>query len=330
MEIAVATAPIPERSRPTHASVQTAVLAWYQRQGRDLPWRRTTDPYAVLVAEFMLQQTQVERVIPKYQAFLELYPSLAALAAAPTADVIRAWAGLGYNRRAVNLQGVARQVLAEHAGVIPTEPAVLEGLQGIGRYTAGAVACFGYRRDVAFLDTNIRRLLHRVYYGPEVPEPRAGERVLWELAAAALPAGQGYPWNQGLMDLGAMICTAQRPLCPACPLVDHCCAAPVFLQYGLPARAHRALREQRANYQARETTAFKQTSRYFRGRIVAILRDLPVGTRLALDELGPRVRDDYDAEQHAVWLVNLVKGLIRDRLIQSYGPDEGLRLALPE
>jgi A/G-specific adenine glycosylase len=326
MDIAATDLPLPDRPAPPHELVRDALLAWYGRQGRALPWRDTADPYHVLVSEFMLQQTQVDRVIPKYHAFLALYPTLKALADAPTADVIRAWSGLGYNRRAVNLQAVARQVIAEHGGVIPDDPAVLETLNGIGRYTAGAVACFGYRRDTAFLDTNIRRVLHRVYHGPEVPAPRVAERDLWTLAAAALPPGQGYTWNQALMDLGAMVCTATRPLCPACPLVDLCRAAPSFLRYGLPERAHRAMREQQTAYRA--AIPFKQTSRFFRGRIVEALRALPPDATLGLDELGPLVRDDYDAT-HEDWLRGLVAGLARDRLIAISGSPADIRLALP-
>jgi A/G-specific adenine glycosylase len=326
MDIAATMPHIPDRPAPPHEPVRAALLAWYSRHGRALPWRATTDPYHVLVSEFMLQQTQVDRVIPKYHAFLTTYPTLTALAGAPTADVIRAWSGLGYNRRAVNLQSVARQVIAEHGGVLPSDPAVLATLDGIGRYTAGAVACFGYRRDTAFLDTNIRRVLHRVYHGPEVPASRAAERDLWVLAAAALPPGHGYTWNQALMDLGAIICTATRPLCPACPLVDLCRAAPAFLRYGLPERAHRVLREQQATY--RPALPFKQTSRFFRGRIVELLRALPPDATLALDELGPLLRDDFDAT-HADWLRGLVNGLARDRLITISGSPDAPCLALP-
>ena len=325
MDLTLPASTTPEHP-PPHAAVQAALLGWYGRQGRRLPWRETTDPYHVLVSEFMLQQTQVDRVIPKYHAFLSAFPTLAALADAPTADVIRAWQGLGYNRRAVNLQAVARQVIAEHGGVIPADPAVLETLRGIGRYTAGAVACFGYRRDTAFLDTNIRRVIHRVYYGPEVPAPLASERRLWALATEALPAGHGYAWNQALMDLGAMICTATRPLCPACPLASLCRAAPAFLQYGLPERAHRALRERGATYRA--TLPFKQTTRYFRGRIIDHLRALPPGATLQLADLGPSLRDDYD-ETHADWLRGLVGGLVRDGLVALSGSPDDPRLALP-
>ncbi|MCC6629031.1 MAG: A/G-specific adenine glycosylase [Chloroflexi bacterium] len=315
-----------DRPPPAHAAVHAAVLGWYARHGRDLPWRRTSDPYHVLVSEFMLQQTQVERVIPKYHAFLGRFPTLAALAEAPVAEVIRAWSGLGYNRRAVALQQVARQVIAEHGGVIPDDPAVLAGLRGIGAYTAGAVACFGYRRDVAFIDTNIRRVLHRVYHGPEAPVPLASARELTALATAALPAGHGYDWGQALMDLGALVCTAGRPLCPACPLVDLCRAAPAFLRYGLPERAVRALRERPTN--GRAAVPFTQTARYFRGRIVDALRALPPDEALPLAALGPRLRDDYTPE-HAPWLHDLVIGLAADGLVALAGPPDALLLALP-
>lgn len=137
--------------------LQTALLTWFAENARDLPWRRTRDPYRVLVSEVMLQQTQVDRVIPKYEAFLAAFPTVEALAAAPTAEVIRLWAGLGYNRRAVNLQRAARAVVEERGGLFPHEVEELLRLPGIGPYTAGAVACFAFEQDVAFVDTNIRR-----------------------------------------------------------------------------------------------------------------------------------------------------------------------------
>jgi A/G-specific adenine glycosylase len=315
-----------DRPAPEHAAVQAALLAWYARAGRDLPWRGVTDPYRVLVSEFMLQQTQVDRVVPKYHAFVAAFPTLQALADASTADVIRAWSGLGYNRRAVNLQAVARQVVAEHDGVIPADPEVLVGLRGIGAYTAGAVACFGYRRDVAFVDTNIRRVLHRVYYGLETPVPQASERAIWALAEAAVPSGQGYAWGQALMDLGAMICTATRPLCPACPLVDRCRAAPALLRFGRPEQAIRAVRERPAGYTV--PLPFKQTARYYRGRVVETLRALPVGASLTLAELGPQVRDGYTSVNED-WLRDLVGGLVADGLVAVSGPPDAPQLALP-
>ena len=178
--------------------LQTQLLAWFAAEGRDLPWRRTRDPYQILVSEVMLQQTQVERVKPKYTAFLARFPTAAALAEAPTAEVIRLWQGLGYNRRAVNLQRAAQAVMRDHGGRFPATPAELRALPGIGDYTAGAVACFAFERDVVFLDTNIRRVVRRLFVGPDA-QAQASDAELLQHAQAALPEGQGWAWNQALM-----------------------------------------------------------------------------------------------------------------------------------
>ena len=190
------------------AEIRVALLDWFAVFGRDLPWRRTRDPYKIMVSEIMLQQTQVDRVIPKYHAFLEAFPTLEALAAAPTAEVIRAWSGLGYNRRAVNMQRAARAVLDEHGGLFPRDVATLLRLPGIGPYTAGAIACFAFEQDVAFMDTNIRRVAQRLFVGPADQAP-AKDMQLLAIAQAAVPPGQGWQWNQAIMELGALICTAE-------------------------------------------------------------------------------------------------------------------------
>ncbi len=202
------------------------LLDWYGREGRaSLPWRQTRDPYAILVSEVMLQQTQVERVIPKYYAFLERFPTLAELAEASTADVIRAWAGLGYNTRAVRLQQVARQAMSDFGGALPASVEGLLALSGVGRYTAGAVACFAFGQQVATVDTNIRRTLWRLFRGVEPAEwPASANREALALAEWALPVGRAYDWQQALMDLGATICVARRPACERCPLASACAA----------------------------------------------------------------------------------------------------------
>ncbi|HYM28518.1 MAG TPA: hypothetical protein VET66_10235, partial [Steroidobacteraceae bacterium] len=203
------------------------MLAWYAAHGRDLPWRHTRDPYAILVSEVMLQQTQVDRVLPKYHEFLARFPTLGALAAAPAGDVIRTWAPLGYNVRAVRLHQIARQAVAEHGGVLPGTLEGLLALKGIGRYTAGAIACFAYGAPVATVDTNIRRVLWRVFRGVEPatwPTGQAASREALALAEWALPAGAAYDWQQALMDLGATVCLSRRPACERCPLAT-CCAA---------------------------------------------------------------------------------------------------------
>lgn len=218
----------PPASTDARIEVHARLLAWYAVHGRaTLPWRHTRDPYAILVAEVMLQQTQLERVLPKYHAFLDRFPTLAALAAAPTSDVIRAWAGLGYNLRAVRLQAIARQALEHYGGTLPNTLDGLLALAGIGRYTAGAVACFAFGLPVATVDTNIRRVLWRLFRGVEPAIWPSGVRAARDglaLAEWALPTERAYDWQQALMDLGATVCLSRRPLCERCPLTG-CCAA---------------------------------------------------------------------------------------------------------
>ena len=209
-------------SRETIRRFQQRLLAWYGRHGRDLPWRRTRAPYRVLVSEIMLQQTQVERVVPKYRQFLRRFPSLAALAAADVEEVKKLWYPLGYNIRPVRLHAIARETLASYGGRLPDEALTLRALPGIGRYTAGALLSFAFGRDVAVLDTNVRRVLSRVFLGPRRTARLRGENALWELAESLVPAGRGYDFNQALMDFGATWCTPRRPRCPVCPMRQFC------------------------------------------------------------------------------------------------------------
>ena len=220
--------------RPRYTQVRVAdrrrrafrrrLLAWYRHAGRDLPWRRTRNPYHVLVSEIMLQQTQVARVIPKYREWLARYPSLRALAGASPAEVRETWRPLGYNARPGRLQEIARQALRKHGGRIPESREDLLALKGIGPYTAGAVLSFAFERNAAILDTNVRRVLRRVFLGDAVHPP---ERVLWDLAATLLPERGAYDFNQAMMDMGATVCTARRPRCPACPLRRVCRSYPL-------------------------------------------------------------------------------------------------------
>ena len=203
------------------------LLAWYGRHGRQLPWRETRDPYRVLVSEIMLQQTQVERVIPKYHEFLDRYPTLAHLAQADTAEVTRTWYPLGYNVRPVNLQGIARETLARYAGRLPDDTVALRSMRGIGRYTAGAVLSFAFGRDACIVDTNVRRVLGRILLGPRRLSRLRGQKTMWDLSAAVLPAGRAYDWNQALMDFGATWCTARAPRCRPCPMRGFCRSYPV-------------------------------------------------------------------------------------------------------
>ncbi|MGA7670183.1 MAG: A/G-specific adenine glycosylase [Nitrolancea sp.] len=288
------------------AELRANLIAWYGDNARDLPWRRTRDPYRILVSEVMLQQTQVDRVIPKYFAFLDFFPTFEALAAAPTADVIRAWSGLGYNRRAVNLQRTAQAVVDRFGGEMPSDPYALRDLPGIGPYTAGAIACFAFEQDVGFFDTNIRRVLHRVLIGPELPKERVTTRELQSLADDLVPEREGYTWNQALMELGAVICTARKPVCLTCPLHRHCAAFPAIQT--VIATLPKGTRKKKEE-------PFSGSMRFYRGRVIEALRELDDGESLNLQSLGPKVRDDF-SDEHLIWLKDVVEGLTRDGLAQ--------------
>jgi A/G-specific adenine glycosylase len=199
------------------------LLRWFRRHGRDLPWRRTRDPYHVLVSEIMLQQTQVSRVEGYYHRFLESYPTLEVLAGAEPAMVRESWAGLGYYRRASNLHRLAQAVVREHGGVIPADPTILVELPGIGRYTAGAVASFAYERATPAIDTNVARVIRRAFH-PRLA-PSGAERTLWETGAALVPQRAGrsaWAFNQAIMELGALVCTARVARCGSCPVRQVC------------------------------------------------------------------------------------------------------------
>jgi A/G-specific adenine glycosylase len=202
------------------------LLEWYRRNGRDLPWRRTSDPYHILVSEIMLQQTQVDRVLPKYHEWLEKYPSFEALASAAEADVTETWRPLGYNIRPRRLHAIARESVERYGGVLPGDEATLLSFKGIGAYTAGAVMSFAFGQRAAILDTNVARVLFRVFIGRGVPKAHAMRRHLWEVSRTVLPMRHVFDFNQALMDFGATLCTARKPACPACPLRKRCAAYP--------------------------------------------------------------------------------------------------------
>jgi len=198
------------------------LLRWFRRDGRDLPWRQTRDPYRIVVSEFMLQQTQVSRVEGYFHRFLGQYPTIESLAAASPGAVRESWEGLGYYRRAANLHRLAQAVVREHGGVVPSDVEALRQLPGVGRYTAGAVASFAYERRTPAVDTNVARVLRRAFH-PRLPA-RARERRLWDTAERLLPRRGSTAWtfNQAIMELGALICTARIARCGACPVRQSC------------------------------------------------------------------------------------------------------------
>jgi A/G-specific adenine glycosylase len=194
-----------------------ALLTWWERNGRDLPWRRTRDPWAVLVSETMLQQTQVPRVESRFGEFLEQFPTPAACAAAPAGAIVTAWAGLGYNRRALNLHRCATVVVERHEGSLPDDLDALLALPGIGPYTARAILVFAFERDIGLVDTNAGRFLSRAGAGRALAPKEAQS-----LADSLVPPGRGWAWGQAVFDLGALVCVKREPRCDVCPIVTDC------------------------------------------------------------------------------------------------------------
>jgi A/G-specific adenine glycosylase len=204
---------------------RTNLLAWYAKHGRALPWRTTDDPYHILVSEVMLQQTQVDRVLPKYHEWLAMFPSLEALSSADERLVSETWRPLGYNVRPRRLQAIAREAVERYDGQLPSDEATLLSFKGIGRYTAGAIRSFAFRQRAAILDTNVARVLFRVFVAKGEPKAHATIAHLWRISEALVPRRHVFDFNQALMDLGAMVCSPRNPKCLACPLVRACRSA---------------------------------------------------------------------------------------------------------
>jgi A/G-specific adenine glycosylase len=288
---------------PSQARVrqlQRAVLGYYGRHKRDLPWRRTRDPYRILVSEVMLQQTQVDRVIPKYRAFLRRFPTLRALAGARFAQVLRVWVGLGYNARALRLWRCARVVVAAHSGVLPRDVESLQRLPGIGVYTAAAVAAIAFGARTTVVDVNVRRVLTRAILGRD----RASAPRVSLLAHQALPGSSSSQWAQALMDVGAAFCKA-RPRCASCPASPACAFA---------ARADRVQQKKRLKHAAiaKSKQPFVGSSRFYRGRAIKAL----TGRRIiAVAALGQQVKEGFGVSD-APWFDDLLAGLERDGLIR--------------
>ncbi|MFP3714130.1 A/G-specific adenine glycosylase [Puerhibacterium sp. TATVAM-FAB25] len=286
------------------------MVTWFAGAARDLPWRRPErTPWSVLVSEVMLQQTPVVRVEPAWRAWMERWPTPADLAAAPTADVLRAWDRLGYPRRALRLQECARAVVERHGGEVPDDEEALRALPGIGEYTAAAVRAFAFGRRSVVVDTNVRRVLARAVTGAALPapSPTAAERAA---AAAAVPDDDAAAarWAAASMELGALVCTARAPRCAACPVADLC----AWRAAGSPPDAHAG---------RRRTQSWHGTDRQCRGRIMAVLRGAPGAVdRAALDTAldtapatGPRTTGAPDAAQ----VTRCLAGLVEDGLVEQ-------------
>ena len=281
--------------------LQQDLLAWGRAHLRDLPWRRTRDPWAILVAETMLQQTQVTRVAPRWEQFLDRWPTAAACAAAPRSDVLRAWQGLGYNRRAVALHTAAQQVVDRHGGVVPDDLGALLDLPGVGPYTARAVLAFAFERDTAVVDVNAARVLARAVAGERLTPRRAQD-----LADELVPDGEGWLWNQSVLELGATHCQKRAVTCDVCPVRRHC----AWRGEGPDPAEGSALTGSRQS-------RFEGSDRQGRGRLLDALRAGPLPLREA-----DRVTRWADPDRTA----RVVAGLVEDGLAVQ----EGTVLALPD
>jgi A/G-specific adenine glycosylase len=255
--------PAPSPALP--ADTRAAVLAWFDAGGRALSFRGTRDPYAILVSEVMAQQTQISRVVDAWSRFIDRFPTVAALAAASPADVLRAWRGMGYDRRALNLHRAARLIVAEHAGQVPSDIAALERLPGIGPYTARAVASIAFGEAVGAVDTNVRRVLGRALAG----EAALTGAELQAAADASVDPVRPGDWTHAVMDIGATVCRPARPQCERCPLRPWCRSAAAGL--AIRARATTVPRSRPRPEVALQP--FHRTTRWLRGRIVDRLRD---------------------------------------------------------
>ncbi|MFB6311061.1 MAG: A/G-specific adenine glycosylase [Salinirussus sp.] len=278
------------------SAIRSSLLEWYEANRRSFPWRNTDDPWAILVCEVMSQQTQLDRIREPWRAFLERWPTPEALAATDRSDVVAFWSdhSLGYNNRARYLHQAAEQITTEFDGKVPSEPSTLEQLQGVGPYTANAVASFAFNAGDAVVDTNVKRILYRAF---DIPDD---DGAFQRAASSLLPSGRSRDWNNAIMELGGVVCRP-RPRCDeeGCPWRGRCAA-----------------------YRTGDFTApdvstqpeFEGSRRQFRGRIVRALAETEA---LTLAELGPKVRVDYDPEneQGREWLRNLVADLVEDGLV---------------
>jgi A/G-specific adenine glycosylase len=287
------------------SKINRSLLVLYKQHARTLPWRETHNPYRILISEVMLQQTQVSRVQQKYPEFLRKFPTIRALASARSSEIIRAWEGMGYNNRALRLLRLAVIVMQDYNGRLPDDPDVLESLPGIGKYTANAIACFAFGKQVPVVDTNVRRVFSRML-GKQI---NAAEE--WECASLLLPRTNAYNWNQGLMELGALICSSANPQCSICPLKLFC----------------------RSSGKITSTKKYKSSAsrkkipdRIYRGKIISVLRR--INARASIDSLRLLKKLEPKISQGRMEI--LLNGLREDGLIQIMDRNQKQYISLPK
>ena len=330
--------------------LHTVLFAWFRKHGRILPWRMrelsalhkakkisktkvsvlrdstiasyfTTkwnrDPYTIIVSELMLQQTQVDRVLPKFESFIRKWPTVHDLSKAKLSEVLIEWKGLGYNRRAKFLHEMAHAVVHTHKGNFPKTEEELRKLSGVGEYTARAVLTFAYGKDIGVVDTNIRRIFSSVMFGKEAGQVDISTKEFFAVIDQSVPRGKGDPWNQALMDFGALVCTAKAPKCDVCPLQTVCIANLSEQKHGFRNYADSlATKNKKINIKksGAKKIPFKQADRYFRGKVIDILRDGPHH----MEKLHQQVKHNYKLHDKKRW-GNIIESLMIDGLITIRG-----------
>ncbi len=309
--------PFPLREGGNLSTLHKQVLGWYRKHRRGFLWRKTTDPYEILVSEIMLQQTQVSRVQEKLPVFLKSFPDFRTLAKATKAEVIRAWRGMGYNNRAVRLNEMAKIVVEEYHSKLPSTIEMLEELPGIGKYTSHAVSCFGFRKRVPVVDVNIRRVLSRLFWKMKRPNELKSEKEIWKFAEAVLPR-DAYTWNQALMELGGRYCKAGKPKCNECPVEQYCSSQ----QLG-------RMKTERRISSTKEKRWYGLPNRIWRGKIVEALRNVNGQGSITLHQLGKTIKPGFTRNE-TIWLESLVKQLSKDGIAQLFKSNKTLNVALAE
>lgn len=298
------------------------LLGWYSSHQRDLPWRKTVDPYHIVVSEFMLQQTQVSRVIEKYHQFLTLFPTIQSLAAASTADVIKAWSGLGYNRRALLLHRFAQEVVTRYNNRIPSDPEQLLLLPGVGPYLKGSIASFAFNLPEPAVDVNVRRIFYRYFYGKDQGKPvgKKEEAQLSLLVREHIPDNKSAEFHNALMDFGSLVCTRDAPTCVSCPLRSSCAFGFIYETQKEKALYVMEKKQEKGVYERGKFIP----NRIFRGRIVEFARKNEHRSFL-FDDFGKSIKKDFTPHDQE-WLLLLCKALQEDHLLTFFLKNDSIIL----
>jgi len=302
------------------------ILEWYSLNKRELPWRTNPTPYHVLVSEIMLQQTQVSRVIEKFAEFTARFPTVQDLAKASTSDVIHAWSGMGYNRRALLLHKFAQEVMEKYAGIIPNNPQQLIELPGIGPYAAGSIAAFAFNQPSPAIDVNVRRIYLRFFQGKDQGTPlgKKEERELYQLVKTTIPLYRSRDLHNALMDFGSVVCMRNNPSCSVCILKTSCQFFPLYQNHKEEVLFVKEKKIEKGVY---EQSKFIP-NRIFRGRIVEFVRQNEA-KEISFEELGKYIKKDYQ-QQEQEWLLILCQGLKRDKLLDFQQKSSTLLLWFPK